>query len=105
MTNTAYYAEKDTILNASRTETAHGYHQPNGPAVMPTIQLEKDLDEIYVSSTHGTADIHHVNHSDEEFADYLVFNDSKTRGRSVSQEFRPYKFCEKETKLDSEMPI
>ena len=42
-----------------------------------------------------------MNDSDGDLADNLVLNDSKKRARSVSQEFEPYKFFERETIPDS----
>ena len=39
-----------------------------------------------------------IHDSDGELADYLVFNESRKRGRSVSDNFKNYQFFEKETK-------
>ena len=39
-----------------------------------------------------------IHNSDGELADYLVFNESRRRGRSVSNNFKNYQNFEKETK-------
>ena len=41
-----------------------------------------------------------INYSDGEMADYLVFNETRKRGRTVSRDFKKYQFYEKENKPD-----
>ena len=42
-----------------------------------------------------------INDSDGEMADYLVLNDTRKKGRSVSRNFKKYQFYEKENKPTS----
>ena len=42
-----------------------------------------------------------INDSDGEMADYLVLNETRKRGRSVSRDFKNYQFYEKENKPNS----
>ena len=42
-----------------------------------------------------------INDSDGEMTDYLVLNEAKKRGRSVSRDFKSYQFYEKENKPKS----
>ena len=41
-----------------------------------------------------------INYSDGEMADYLVFNETRKRDRTVSRDFKKYQFYEKENKPD-----
>ena len=52
----------------------------------------------YVSAQPTELQMFTINDSDGEMADYLIFNDSKKRNRSVSKEFKQYQFFEKENK-------
>ena len=42
-----------------------------------------------------------IKYSDGEMADYLVLNETRKRGRTVSRDFKMYHFYEKESKPDS----
>ena len=52
----------------------------------------------YILAQPAELQVFTIHDSDGELADYLVFNDSRKRGRSVSDNFKSYQFIEKETK-------
>ena len=64
------------------------------------MQLEKDMDQICFSPIDKAADFHNKLFRGG-VADYLVLDDTRKRACSVSQDFKTYKFDEKETKPDS----
>ena len=52
----------------------------------------------YILAQPAELQVYTIQDSDGELADYLVLNESRKRGRSVSGDFKSYKFFEKETK-------
>ena len=52
----------------------------------------------YILAQPAELQVYTIQDSDGELADYLVLNESRKRGRSVSGDFKNYKFFEKETK-------
>ena len=52
----------------------------------------------YILAQTAELQVFKIHDSDGELADYLVLNESKKRGRSVSDTFKIYQFFEKETK-------
>ena len=52
----------------------------------------------YISSQPTELQVVTINDSDGEMADHLVLNDTRERGRSVSQNFKKYQLYEKENK-------
>ena len=52
----------------------------------------------YVLAQPAELQVYTIQDSDGELADYLVLNESRKRGRSVSGDFKSYKFFEKKTK-------
>ena len=56
---------------------------------------------IYVSAQPAELQVFTIHDSDGELADYLVFNESRKRGLSASDNFKNYQFFEKETKLNA----
>ena len=55
----------------------------------------------YISAQPTELQVVIINDSDGEMADYLVLNEAKKRGRSVSRDFKSYQFYEKENKPKS----
>ena len=55
----------------------------------------------YISAQPTELQVFTINDSEGEMVDYLVLNDTRKRGRSVSQDFRKYHFYEKENKPNS----
>ena len=55
----------------------------------------------YISAQPTELQVVTINDAGGELADYLVLNESKKRGRSVSREFKNYQFYEKENKPNS----
>ena len=55
----------------------------------------------YVSAQPAEVQVFTIHDSDEELADYLVVNESKKRGRSVSENFKEHQFFETETNPNS----
>ena len=53
---------------------------------------------IYISAQPTELQVVTINDSEGEMADYLVLNDTRKRGRSVSRKFKMYQFYEKENK-------
>ena len=68
---------------------------------MPIVQLEKNCNQIRFSTTCRITQVFTIHDSDGELADYLVVNESKKRGRSVSKKFKAYQFFERKTKPNS----
>ena len=52
----------------------------------------------YILAQPAELQVYTIQDSDGELADYLVLNESRKRGRSVSGDFKSYNFFEKETK-------
>ena len=55
----------------------------------------------YISAQPRELQVFTINDSDGEMADYLVLNDTRKKGRSISRNFKKYQFYEKENKRDS----
>ena len=55
----------------------------------------------YISAQPTELQVFTISDSEGEMVDYLVLNDTRKRGRSVSQDFKKYQFYEKENKLNS----
>ena len=55
----------------------------------------------YISAQPTELQVVTINDAEGEMADYLVFNETKKKGRSVSQDFKNYQFYEKENKPNS----
>ena len=52
----------------------------------------------YISAQPTGLQVVTINDSDGEMADYLVVNETRKRGRSVSRDFKKYQFYKKENK-------
>ena len=55
----------------------------------------------YISAQPTELQVVTINDAEGEMADYLVFNETKKKGHSVSQDFKNYQFYEKENKPNS----
>ena len=55
----------------------------------------------YISAQPTELQVVTINDSEGEMADYMVLNDTRKRGRSVSRNFKKYQFYEKENKPNS----
>ena len=55
----------------------------------------------YISAQPTELQVVTINDSEGEMADYLVLNDTRKKGRSVSRNFKKYQFYEKENKPNS----
>ena len=55
----------------------------------------------YISAQPTELQVVTINDSDGEMAEYLILNETRKRGRSVSRDFEKYQFYEKENKPDS----
>ena len=55
----------------------------------------------YISAQPTELQVVTINDSDGEMADYLVLNETRKRGRSVSRDFKKYQFYEKKNKPNS----
>ena len=55
----------------------------------------------YISAQPTELQVVTINDSDGEMADYLVLNETRKRGRSVSRDFKNYQCHEKENKPNS----
>ena len=55
----------------------------------------------YISAQPTELQVVTINDAGGELADYLVLNESKKKGRSVSRDFKNYQFYENENKLNS----
>ena len=63
--------------------------------------MEKKTLINYISAQPTELQVVTINDSEGEMADYLVLNDTRKRGRSVSRNFKKYQFYEKENKPNS----